>query len=153
MYIYEIKMQAERIRICSKKLLKKGFCASWYVPLQNEASVDDINMLFVRYISTNEETPYPILNAAFSTLKNSHEECMFVFMRRYTTKVLGILNSRKPMLTQRERTLLQQIENKAIWNMPIWTWTENHHQFEQTMETQCRLRRVRGHCMGIWCYR
>ncbi len=151
--VHIFKMQTERIKIRSKKLLQKGFCASWYVPLENNASVDDINMLFVRYISSNEETSYPLLNAAFSTLKNSNEECMFVFMRRYTSTALGLLNSRKAMLTHRERSLLEQIEKKAIWNLPIWTWTENHHQFEETMEAQCRLRRVRGHCMGIWCYR
>lgn len=146
-------MQAERIQISSQQLLQKGFCASWYVPLDNNASVDDINLLFAKYVSANEETSYPLLNAAFSTLKHSGDECLFVFMRRYTSKALGILSSRKPMLTQRECLLLEQIEQKPRWNLPIWTWTEHHHQLEQTMETQCMTRRVRGHCMGIWCYR
>jgi hypothetical protein len=146
-------MQSERVQICSRKLLQKGFCASWFVPLQTEASVDDIPLLFAKFMMSNEETDFPLLNAAFATLKNNPDDCMFVFMRRYTTKALGILRSNKPMYTPQEKRLLQQLGQDPHWNVPVWTWTESDHRFEQTMEEQCRNRRINGHCMGLWCYR
>ena len=64
-------MQSERVQICSKILLQKGFCASWFVPLQVEASVDDIAVLFAKYMMSAEETEFPLLNSAFSTLKHN----------------------------------------------------------------------------------
>lgn len=146
-------MQSERVQICSKNLLQKGFCASWFVPLQVEASVDDIAVLFVKYMMLAEETEFPLLNAAFSTLKNNPDECMFVFMRRYTTKALGILRSTKPMYSSREKSLLQQLGQCPQPNLPVWTWAETDDRIEQTMEEQCRNRRINGHCMGVWCYR
>lgn len=146
-------MQSERVQICSKNLLQKGFCASWFVPLQVEASVDDIAVLFAKYMMSAEETEFPLLNAAFSTLKHNQDECMFVFMRRYTTKALGILRSTKPMYSSREKTLLQQLGQSPQWNLPVWTWAETDYRIEQTMEEQCRNRRINGHCMGVWCYR
>lgn len=146
-------MQSERVQICSKKLLQKGFCASWFVPLQTEASVDDITLLFAKYMVSDEDTGFPLLNAAFSTLKNHGDECMFVFMRRYTNKALGILRSTRPLYSSREKTLLRQLGQNPQWNLPVWTWTETDTHFEQTMEEQCRNRRIKGHCMGLWCYR
>ena len=146
-------MQTERVHICSKRLVQRGLCASWYVPLETEASVDDITVLFARYMMSNEETAFPLLNAAFSTLKNNADECMFVFLRRHTTKALGILRSTKPMYSSREQDLLQQLGQAPLWNIPVWTWTESHPRFEQTMEQQCNSRNINGPCMGLWCYR
>lgn len=146
-------MQSERVQICSKNLLQKGFCASWFVPLQTEASVDDITFLFAKYMVSDEDTEFPLLNAAFSTLKNNEDECMFVFMRRYTNKALGILRSTRPLYSSREKTLLRQLGQTPQWNIPVWTWTETDTQFEQTMDEQCRHRRIKGPCMGLWCYR
>jgi hypothetical protein len=69
-------MQTERVQICSKNLLQKGFCASWYHPLNQEASVDNISVLFARFMLTGEMTDVPLLNSAFRTLKNEKQECM-----------------------------------------------------------------------------
>ena len=44
-------MQAERIQICSKTLLNKGFAASWFIPLQMEASVQDVLNQFALFIT------------------------------------------------------------------------------------------------------
>lgn len=147
------QMQTERVQICSKNLLQKGFCASWYHPLDEEASVDDVSVLFARYMLTEQLTDIPLLNVAFTTLKNEKNECMFVFMKRNTAKVLGILRSTKPLFTNREHLLMKTLGQSPIWNFPIWTWTENHPHFEQMMEQQCRTRDIRGPCIGMWCYR
>jgi|TARA_B110000971_G_C19844969_1_gene424378 hypothetical protein len=146
-------MQTERVQICSRNLLKRGFCASWYHTLDEEASVDNVSVLFARFMLTGELTDIPLLNSAFNTLKNEQQECMFVFMRRHTNQVLGILRSTKPLFSSREHQLLKQLGQGPLWNLPIWTWTEHHHHFEQMMEQQCRARNIKGTCMGMWCYR
>jgi hypothetical protein len=148
-----LEMQTERVRICSKNLLRQGYCASWYQGLEQEASVDDISILFARFMLTDELTDIPLLNQAFTVLKNEQQECMFVFMRRNTDRVLGILRSTKPLYTHREQSLLKQLGQTQIWNLPIWTWTESHSELEHTMEQQCSLQQIKGPCMGMWCYR
>lgn len=146
-------MQTERIQICSTNLLKRGCCGSWYQPLEQDASIEDVSMLFARYMLSGEQPDVPLLKHAFHTLKHEKKECMFVFMRRNTSTVLGILRSTKPLLSSREQTLLQQLGRSPPWNLPIWTWSEKHSHFEQMMEQQCQTKDIRGPCMGMWCYR
>lgn len=87
-------MQAERVEICSSRLMGRGVSAQWMIPLETDSSVDDVLSAFARYLldgSTVEN--YPILQQIFETLVQSNEECMFVFMRRGTDEAVGILRS------------------------------------------------------------
>ena len=43
-------MQAERVQITSKQLLAKGCASSWFVPLEVDASVDDILKIFAQFL-------------------------------------------------------------------------------------------------------
>lgn len=149
-------MQVERVQICSHKMLSRGFKASWFIPLVSDASVDDVLKSFAEYMATGDTLAfraYPLLRDIFVTLMRSSEDCMFVFCRRWNDKVVGILRSSAPLCSTRERQLMQAIDGKEPWNMPLWTWTESKLGLSQSMEHQCRLRKVEGHCMGIWCYR
>lgn len=144
-------MQSERVQICTRKMLQRPLHASWFVPLEQEASVQDILNLFAQFMLSGNEPPNQILSSAFKTLTQHDDECMFVFMRRGTKKAAGILRSSKPLCSKRELELLNQLGQTQQWNVPLWTWTEEHHQLTQLMETQCR--HIKGPCMGIWCYR
>jgi hypothetical protein len=149
-------MQAERVQIRSKALMNKGFTASWFVPLDIDASVHDVLCQFASFITegTNEQiNRFPLLQTCFQTLLQERHECMFVFMNRYQPVVAGILRSNKPLLNQREQELLQIVENTRPWNLPLWTWTDHDTQLLESMEKQCYRRDVKGPCMGIWCYR
>jgi hypothetical protein len=150
-------MQVERIQLCSKALMEKGCSGSWFVPLQIEASVQDILQQFASFIitGTNEQLQnFPLLETCFQTLLQETNECMFVFVRRYDPQVVGILRSTKPLLSPREQELVQIVENRSQpWNLPLWTWTDSDSKLVESMETQCCTQSVSGHCLGIWCYR
>lgn len=156
-YVYEyflkIIMQYERVRVCSRNLLHKGMVWSKFVPLEQDASVQDILNLFAVFLLEGRAPPHAVLRQCFDVLTNSQEDCMFVFMRRGQETAAGILHSHKPLLAEREKELLKQLGNEQPWNVPLWTWTENHHDLMNSMETQCRQRSIQGPCMGIWCYR
>lgn len=144
-------MQAERVQIASRNLLQRGCAASWFVPLHFEATVDDVLRVFAQFLIDGQRVNIPMLQNCFDVLMNEDDECMFVFMRRGTDQAAGILKSTKPLFTERERVLMQQIGHDTQWNVPLWTWKEQHHDLAQAMEPQCRD--IRGPCMGIWCYR
>ena len=150
--MFELKMQAERVRICSERIMSKGVKASWLIPLTSDAQVDDILVLFARYLMTRTEpsSEYPILKTCFETLLNEKEECMFVFMRRGVDKAVGILRSENPLCSDREEVLMKQLGMAKQWNVPLWTWEESHHSLSVEMEKQCPDHRL---YMGIWCYR
>ena len=146
-------MQSERVQICSKKLLQRGITWSKFVPLEQEASVEDILSLFAKFILDGTSPPHPILVSCFQTLLQSQNECMFVFMRRGVSKAAGILRSNKPLCSQRELDLLKQVGHTKQWNIPLWTWSEEHHDLLSSMERQCRQQSIAGPCIGVWCYR
>lgn len=145
-------MQAERVEICSSRLMGRGVSAQWMIPLETDSSVDDVLSAFARYLldgSTVEN--YPILQQIFETLVQSNEECMFVFMRRGTDEAVGILRSEKPLCTQREKTLMKQLGIQSQWNLPLWTWKQKHPILTESMERQCVGHH--GPCFGVWSYR
>lgn len=144
-------MQAERVQIASRKLLSKGCVASWFVPLNIDASVDDILRVFAQFLLDGQRVQFPMLQTCFDTLMREQGECMFVFMRRGTDEAAGILKSNKPLFTQREQDLMRLVGQQSQWNVPVWTWKERHHDLSAAMEPQCRD--IKGPCMGIWCYR
>lgn len=144
-------MQAERVQIRSRSLLSKGCTASWFVPLTMDASVDDVLRVFAQFLIDGERVAFPVLQKCFDALLQESDECMFVFMRRGTDEAAGILKSQKPLFSEREQTLMRQLGRASQWNVPIWTWKEQHHELSMAMERQCRD--VCGPCMGIWCYR
>ena len=144
-------MQAERVQIASRNLLQRGCAASWFVPLNFEATVEDVLRVFAQFLIDGQRVSIPMLQNCFDVLLNEDDECMFVFMRRGTHQAAGILKSTKPLFTERERILMHQTGHDTQWNVPLWTWKEQHHDLAQAMESQCRD--IRGPCMGIWCYR
>lgn len=144
-------MQAERVQITSKQLLAKGCASSWFVPLEVDASVDDILKIFAQFLLDRQPVPYRELQNCFDVLLQSEQDCMFVFMRRGTNEAAGILRSHKPLCSEREKILLKQLGHEIQWNVPLWTWKEMSHTLSEAMEVQCR--NIKGHCMGIWCYR
>jgi len=146
-------MQSERVRVCSRNLVKGGMTWSKFVPLEQDASVHDILNLFAIFLLEGRAPPHAVLQQCFDVLLHTQEDCMFVFMRRGDETAAGILHSRKPLLDEREKQLLKQLGVDQTWNVPLWTWTENHYALMESMETQCRQRGVQGPCMGIWCYR
>mgnify|MGYP000865315145 FL=1 len=146
-------MQAERVQVCSKNLIKRGITWSKFVPLEQEASVHDILRLFALFLLDGTRAPDETLQNCFEVLLNSEDECMFVFMRRGLETAAGILRSSKPLCSSREQELMKIVGHTQQWNVPLWTWTEDHHELLQSMERQCRRNDMRGVCMGIWCYR
>lgn len=147
------EMQSERVRVCSRNMLKRGFKWSKFVPLEREASVQDILNLFAKFLLEGARPPHAVLQQCFDVLLQSQEDCMFVFMRRGHETAAGILRSQKPLLTDREKQLLGELGLEQPWNLPLWTWTEQHHELLASMETQCAQRSMQGPCIGIWCYR
>lgn len=146
-------MQAERVKVCSKNLISRGIKWSKFVPLEQEATVHDILRLFAQYLLDGTHAPNATLQTCFEVLLNNEEECMFVFMRRGYETAAGILRSSKPLCSTREQELMKIVGYTQQWNVPLWTWTEDHHELLQSMETQCRGHNIRGACVGIWCYR
>lgn len=146
-------MQAERVQVCSMNLIKRGMTWSKFVALEQEASVHDILRLFALFLFDGTRAPDETLQTCFEVLLNSEDECMFVFMRRGLETAAGILRSSKPLCSSREQELLKMVGNTQQWNVPLWTWTEDHHELLHSMETQCRRNNMKGICMGIWCYR
>lgn len=144
-------MQAERVQIRSRTLLSKGCAASWFVPLTMDASVDDVLRVFAQFLIDGQRVSFPVLQKCFDALLEESDECMFVFMRRGTDEAAGILKSKKPLFSDREQALMKQLGRASQWNVPIWTWKEQHHDLSLAMERQCRD--MQGPCMGIWCYR
>jgi len=145
-------MQAERVEICSSRLMKKGVTASWFIPLETDSSVDDVLKAFAQYLLDGSiVSNYPILQQCFDSLLYEENECMFVFMRRGADEAVGILRSIKPLCSPREQTLLAQLGLQFNWNVPLWTWKEKNPGLVGSMESQCRT--VSGPCFGIWCYR
>lgn len=145
-------MQAERVEICSSRLMERGVSAQWMIPLETDSSVDDVLSAFARYLLDGSTVQnYPILQQIFETLVQSNEECMFVFMRRGTDEAVGILRSEKPLCTQREKTLMKQLGIQSQWNVPLWTWKQKHPILTESMERQCVGHQ--GHCFGVWSYR
>ena len=150
------KMQAERVNICARKMLTRGCAAVWFIPLVNDATVDDVLKSFAQYMATQEceaFRAYPLLRDMFDTLLQTPEDCMFVFCRRGDNRAAGILRSTAPLCSARERALMQAIGAGQTCDLPLWTWTELHPTLARSMERQCRLRDLKGHCMGVWCYR
>ena len=124
-------MQAERVQIASKQLLAKGCASSWFVPLEVDASVDDVLKIFAQFLLDRQRVDYPQLQNCFEVLLQSVEDCMFVFMRRGTNEAVGILRSRKPLCTEREQTLLRQIGQETAWELSaISINTHTHHPAE-----------------------
>ena len=144
-------MQAERVQITSKKLLSNGCSASWFVPLAQDASIDDILRVFAQFLIDGQRVNIPMLQTCFDVLLQEQNDCMFVFMRRGTDQAAGILKYQKPLFSDREKILMAQIGESPQWNVPLWTWKEKHHELATAMEPQCR--EIYGPCMGIWCYR
>lgn len=144
-------MQAERVQIASRQLLARGCAASWFVPLTVDASVEDVLRVFAQFLIDGQRVSFPMLQTCFDTLMREENECMFVFMRRGTDQAVGILKSEKPLFSARESALMQQLGEQTRWNVPLWTWKEQHHVLAAAMEPQCRD--IKGPCMGIWCYR
>lgn len=146
-------MQSERVRVCSKNLIRRGITWSTFVPLEQEANVHDILRLFAQFLLNGTRAPNEVLQNCFEVLQNNADECMFVFMRRGLETVAGILRSTKPLCSKREQELLKIVGRTQQWNVPLWTWTEEHHELLESMDYQCRQNNIRGACMGIWCYR
>tara|TARA_B110000008_G_scaffold166808_1_gene166876 strand:- start:779 stop:1213 length:435 start_codon:yes stop_codon:yes gene_type:complete len=144
-------MQVERVQIASRQLLSKGCVASWFVPLTIDASVDDVLRIFAQFLIDGKRVQIPMLQTCFDTIMREEGDCMFVFMRRGTDIAAGILRSNKPLFSRREQGLMQILGQETPWNLPVWTWREQHHDLAAAMEHQCRDRK--GPCMGIWCYR
>ena len=145
-------MQSERVEICSARLMSRGVSASWFIPLETEASADDVLSSFAQFLMDGSQVPaYPILQQCFTTLLHSTEECMFVFMRRGAGEAVGILRSDKPLCSDREQALLAQIGTDSRSNVPLWTWKQSHPRLTASMEVQCRA--LQGPCFGVWCYR
>jgi len=146
-------MQSERVRVCSKNLIRRGIKWSKFVPLEQEVNVYDILRLFAQFMLDGTRAPNRVLQTCFEVLLNNEEECMFVFMRRGCETAAGILRSSKPLCSKREQELMKVVGHDQQWNVPLWTWTEDHHELLESMDKQCRQNNQKGACMGIWCYR
>lgn len=145
-------MQAERVEICSARLMAHGVFWQKLIPLQSDSSADDVLKAFAQYLLDGSPVPgYPTLQQIFETLVRSKEECMFVFMRRGSDEAVGILRSVKPLCSEREQTLMKQLGIQSQWNVPLWTWKEKHPILTECMEKQCS--REDGACFGVWGYR
>ena len=145
-------MQAERVEMCSSRLMSRGVSSSWFIPLQTDECVEDVLNAFALFLLNGSKVErYPIIQTCFETLLHSKDECMFVFMRRWEDKAVGILRSSKPLCTDREKHLLGQLGRQQCWDVPLWTWKESHQILSESMESQCI--NITGHCFGIWLYR
>jgi hypothetical protein len=146
-------MQAERVSICSQRLMSRGVSSSWFVPLETDQTVDDLLAAFAQFLLNGSQVgQYPIIQTCFTTLLNSEDECMFVFMRRYSEDAVGILRSNKPLFSERENTLMRLTGAESNWNVPLWTWKESHYALSESMERQIK-HDIKGPCFGVWCYR
>ena len=145
-------MQAERVAICSERLMSKGVTSSWFIPLRSEQTVDDLLAAFADFLLNGSQvSQYPIIQTCFTTLLQTEDECMFVFMRRYSDRAVGILRSNKPLFSDRERILLNRV-GENVWNLPLWTWKESNQNLCESMEKQLSNLN-HDDCFGVWCYR
>ena len=147
-------MQQERVQIIAKKIVQKNDKTVYIVPHPSHTStVNDIVGLFGKYMVDNVDTEYPVLTAAFHTLKHTNNETLFVFVKRNQNEVLGIIRTRKVLYSAKELTLLEQTGQESPYNYPLFTFRENNVNFEAAFEEQCRNSDVSGPCFGIFCYR
>tara|TARA_B110000091_G_C13547825_1_gene363150 strand:+ start:244 stop:690 length:447 start_codon:yes stop_codon:yes gene_type:complete len=147
-------MQKERVQIISKQIVQKNIKTVHIVKHpDHSSSVDDIAGLFGKYVVDNLDTEYPVLNAAFRTLKHYNNETLFVFVKRNQNNVLGILRSNRVLYNEKELKLLGELGDKTPYNYPLFTFNETNVHFEAQIETICRNRHVIGPCFAIFCYR
>jgi hypothetical protein len=147
------QMQQERVKIIAKQMVHRNIKTAFIVKHPSPSStVSEIVGLFGKYMVDNVETDYPVLNAAFRTLKHTNDETLFVFVKRNKNDVLGILRSNRVLYNQKELKLLGKI-GKTPYNYPLFTFNETHVHFEASVETICRNRHVLGPCFAIFCYR
>lgn len=146
-------MQEERVNFIAKQMVQENIKTVYTVKHPSHSSnVSDIAGLFGKYMVDNVETDYPVLNAAFRTLKHTNDETLFVFVKRNKNDVLGILRSNRVLYNQKELKLLGKI-GKTPYNYPLFTFNETNVHFEASVETICRNRHVLGPCFAIFCYR
>jgi hypothetical protein len=135
-------------------MVQKNDKTVYIVPHPSHAStVNDITGLFGKYMMDSVETDFPVLTAAFHTLKHSENETLFIFVKRYQNDVLGIIRTKKVLYSAKELTLLRQTGQNNPYNYPLFTFKEHNVNFEAAMEQLCRNRDVSGPCYGIFCYR
>lgn len=147
-------MQVERIQIIARQMIQKNDKTVFIVAHPDSRStVQDITVLFGKYMIDNIDTESPVLTAAFNTLKNTNSESLFVFMKRNKRDVLGILRSNRVLYNQKELELFKQVGDDSTYNYPLFTFLENNIHFEAKMEELCRTRAITGPCFGVFCYR
>jgi len=147
-------MQEERVQIIVKQMVQKNDKTVYIVPHPSHAAtVNDITGLFAKYMMDNVDTEYPVLTAAFRTLKHTVAETLFVFVKRYQNEVLGIIRTQRVLYSQIELSLLKQTGQENPYNYPLFTFKEHNVNFEAAFEEQCRNKDIQGPCYGVFCYR
>ena len=147
-------MQQERVQIIAKQMVQKNDKTVYIVPHPSHAStVNDITGLFAKYMMDSVDTEYPVLTAAFRTLKHTSTETLFIFVKRYQNEVLAIMRSNKVLFSSTEIALLKQTGQENPYNYPLFTFKEYNVNFEAAMEQLCRNRDIQGPCYGVFCYR
>jgi hypothetical protein len=147
-------MQEERVQIIVKQMVQKNDKTVYIVPHPSHAStVNDITGLFAKYMMDNVDTEYPVLTAAFRTLKHTVAETLFVFVKRYQNEVLGIIRTQRVLYSQIELSLLKQTGQENPYNYPLFTFKEDNVNFEAAFEEQCKNKDIQGPCYGVFCYR
>ena len=147
-------MQQERVQIIAKQMVQKNDKTVYIVPHPTHAStVNDITGLFAKYMMDSVDTEYPVLTAAFRTLKHTSTETLFIFVKRYQNEVLAIMRSNKVLFSSTEIALLKQTGQENPYNYPLFTFKEYNVNFEAAMEQLCRNKDIKGPCYGVFCYR
>jgi hypothetical protein len=147
-------MQQERVQIIAKQMVQKNDKTVYIVPHPSPtATVNDITGLFGKYMMDSVDTGFPVLTAAFRTLKHTSTETLFVFVKRYQNEVLGIIRTQKVLFSLPEIALLKQTGQENPYNYPLFTFKEYNVNFEAAMEQLCRNRDIQGPCYGVFCYR
>jgi hypothetical protein len=135
-------------------MVQKNDKTVYIVPHPTHAStVNDITGLFAKYMMDSVDTEYPVLTAAFRTLKHTVNETLFVFVKRYQNEVLAIMRSKKVLFSTTEIALLKQTGQENPYNYPLFTFKEHNVNFEAAFEEQCRNKDIQGPCYGVFCYR
>ena len=135
-------------------MVQKNDKTVYIVPHPSHAStVNDITGLFAKYMMDSVDTEYPVLTAAFRTLKHTSTETLFIFVKRYQNEVLAIMRSNKVLFSSTEIALLKQTGQENPYNYPLFTFKEYNVNFEAAMEQLCRNRDIQGPCYGVFCYR
>ena len=147
-------MQQERVQIIAKQMVQKNDKTVYIVPHPSHAAtVNDITGLFAKYMMDSVDTGFPVLTAAFRTLKHTSTETLFIFVKRYQNEVLAIMRSKKVLYSSTEIALLKQTGQENPYNYPLFTFKEYNVNFEAAMEQLCRNRDIQGPCYGVFCYR